>query len=51
MLDGFVEWAPSPIDRETNGRTVPAVEEKFSGFIFKNTSQYGPENIVIALPS
>ena len=33
MLDGFVEWAPAPLPRETEIRKVEATEEKFSGFV------------------
>ncbi|MCW4629173.1 MULTISPECIES: peptide chain release factor 3 [Marinomonas] len=44
MLDGFVEWAPSPIDRETNSRKVSATEEKFSGFIFKIQANMDPKH-------
>ena len=35
MLDGFVEWAPTPQARMTKEREVSSTEEKFSGFIFK----------------
>src|SRR6478609_6883462 len=33
MLDGFVEWAPTPRSRKAHERVVEANEEKFSGFI------------------
>jgi peptide chain release factor 3 len=44
MLDGFVEWSPSPIGRETNTRKVEATEEKFSGFIFKIQANMDPKH-------
>ncbi|MGH1471371.1 MAG: peptide chain release factor 3 [Cellvibrionaceae bacterium] len=44
MLDGFVEWAPQPIARETNERTVKPKEEKFSGFIFKIQANMDPKH-------
>ena len=44
MLDGFVAWAPAPIGRETNSRTVEAAEEKFSGFVFKIQANMDPKH-------
>ncbi len=44
MLDGFVEWAPAPLGRETNIREVAAEEEKFSGFIFKIQANMDPKH-------
>ena len=44
MLDGFTEWAPSPISRETVTRTVEADEAKFSGFIFKIQANMDPKH-------
>lgn len=35
MLDGFVDWAPSPLNRQTNTREVDTKEESLSGFVFK----------------
>ena len=35
MLDGLVEWAPAPMPRQTDTRTVEASEDKFTGFVFK----------------
>lgn len=32
MLDGFVEYAPSPQPRETNTRSVEATDPQFTGF-------------------
>lgn len=44
MLDGFVEWAPPPLDREANTRVVSAVEDKFSGFVFKIQANMDPKH-------
>jgi len=42
MLDGLVEWAPSPLSRQTDKREVSASEESFSGFIFKIQANMDP---------
>ncbi len=44
MLDGFVEWAPSPLARETASRVVAPDEEKFSGFVFKIQANMDPKH-------
>ena len=44
MLNYFVDWAPAPISRETNERTVQPDEEKFSGFIFKIQANMDPKH-------
>ncbi len=44
MLDGFVEWAPSPLPRETHSREVAAEEDNFSGFIFKIQANMDPKH-------
>jgi len=44
MLNDFVEWAPSPIARNTQTRTVAPDEEKFSGFIFKIQANMDPKH-------
>ena len=44
MLDGFVEWAPTPRSREAKERIVDANEEKFSGFIFKIQANMDPKH-------
>lgn len=44
MLDGFVEWAPTPLSRATDARVVEANEEKFSGFIFKIQANMDPKH-------
>ncbi|PCJ47354.1 MAG: peptide chain release factor 3 [Gammaproteobacteria bacterium] len=42
MLDGLVEWAPTPQSRETEGRLVKADEERFTGFVFKIQANMDP---------
>ena len=44
MLDGFVEWAPSPLPRDTASRAVAANEEAFSGFVFKIQANMDPKH-------
>lgn len=44
MLDGFVEWAPAPLGRDTSNRKVAADEENFSGFIFKIQANMDPKH-------
>ena len=44
MLDDFVKWAPQPLPRTTDLRTVDASEEKFSGFIFKIQANMDPKH-------
>ncbi|WP_444994426.1 peptide chain release factor 3 [Aliikangiella sp. IMCC44359] len=42
MLDGFVEWAPAPLNRQTDIREVSSNEALFSGFIFKIQANMDP---------
>ncbi|SFR73100.1 bacterial peptide chain release factor 3 (bRF-3) [Marinobacter daqiaonensis] len=44
MLDGLVEWAPTPLPRETDTRTVMPTEESFSGFVFKIQANMDPQH-------
>lgn len=44
MLDGFVEFAPSPLVRQTEERIVHPDEEDFSGFIFKIHANMDPKH-------
>ncbi len=44
MLDGFVEWAPQPLARNTDVREVDVHEEKFSGFVFKIQANMDPKH-------
>ena len=44
MLDGLVSWAPAPMPRKSDTRTVEAREEKFSGFVFKIQANMDPKH-------
>lgn len=44
MLDGLVEWAPTPMPRKTDTREVVAAEEKFTGFVFKIQANMDPKH-------
>ena len=44
MLKGFVEFAPPPQPRESEGRVVEPDEEKFSGFVFKIQANMDPKH-------
>lgn len=44
MLDGLVDWAPSPQPRELTERPVEASEETFSGFVFKIQANMDPKH-------
>ncbi|MEI6858297.1 MAG: peptide chain release factor 3 [Shewanella sp.] len=44
ILDGMVEWAPTPQPRETEVRDVLPQEEKFSGFVFKIQANMDPRH-------
>jgi peptide chain release factor 3 len=44
MLDGFVQWAPPPLPRDTDQRSVAADEDKFSGFVFKIQANMDPKH-------
>ena len=44
MLNGFVEFAPPPLPRETNQREVKPNEDKFSGFVFKIQANMDPQH-------
>ena len=44
MLDGFVEWAPAPLNRATDQREVDAKEDAFAGFIFKIQANMDPKH-------
>lgn len=44
MLDGFVEWAPKPIGRDTNERFIESAEPGFSGFVFKIQANMDPKH-------
>lgn len=44
MLDGLVDWAPTPMPRQTEARTVEPTEEGFSGFVFKIQANMDPNH-------
>ncbi len=44
MLDGFVEYAPAPLARNTRQRQVGAQEQDFSGFVFKIQANMDPNH-------
>jgi len=44
LLDGFIEYAPTPQSRESDMRTVSPYESKLSGFIFKIQANMDPKH-------
>lgn len=44
LLDGFVEFAPTPLKREAEERTVFPTEEAFTGFVFKIHANMDPNH-------
>ena len=44
LLDGLVEWAPSPLPRHATSRDVAATEEKVTGFVFKIQANMDPRH-------
>lgn len=44
MLDGFVEFAPAPQDRDANNVAVASTDDRFSGFIFKIQANMDPKH-------
>jgi peptide chain release factor 3 len=45
MLDGLVDWAPSPLPRDTDqGLEITADQPSFSGFIFKIQANMDPKH-------
>ena len=44
VLDAVVNWAPKPLARVANERTVEPVEEKFTGFVFKIQANMDPKH-------
>jgi len=44
MLNEFVEWAPAPLARDTQSRTVEPKEEKFTAFVFKIQANMDPKH-------
>jgi peptide chain release factor 3 len=44
LLDYLAEWAPAPLDRQTQSRLVSAHESAFSGFVFKIQANMDPKH-------
>ncbi len=44
LLDGFADYAPTPMSRATEDRQVEANEEKVTGFIFKIQANMDPKH-------
>jgi len=44
LLDGFAKYAPTPMARATDSRTVEADEGKLTGFIFKIQANMDPQH-------
>ncbi len=44
MLDGFVEYAPAPLPRETSTTPVDPSSSEFSGFVFKIQANMDPKH-------
>lgn len=44
MLDGMIEWAPTPLSRKARERVVESTEEKLTGFVFKIQANMDPKH-------
>ena len=44
LLDAFATYAPPPLPRETDQRTVHAEDEAFTGFVFKIQANMDPQH-------
>jgi peptide chain release factor 3 len=44
VLDGLVDWAPSPLPREASDRVVQPKEEALTGFVFKIQANMDPNH-------
>jgi len=44
MLNDFVEWAPAPLPRMTETRSIEPEEEQLSGFVFKIQANMDPKH-------
>lgn len=44
MLDGLTRWAPPPLPRNSDARTVPATDPAFTGFVFKIQANMDPNH-------
>ncbi len=44
VLDGLVDWAPSPLPRETDQGEIQPGDKEFSGFVFKIQANMDPQH-------
>ena len=44
VLDAIADWAPRPLSRVANERSVEPTEEKFTGFVFKIQANMDPKH-------
>jgi len=44
LLDGFIDYAPTPQDRESDNRKVSPDENKLTGFVFKIQANMDPKH-------
>ena len=44
LLDGFIDYAPTPQDRESDNRKVTPSEDKLTGFVFKIQANMDPKH-------
>ncbi len=44
MLDGFVQWAPEPLARDTDAGSIDPKDADFSGFVFKIQANMDPKH-------
>jgi len=44
LLDGFIDYAPTPQDRESDNRKVSPDEDKLTGFVFKIHANMDPKH-------
>ncbi|MFO7706457.1 MAG: peptide chain release factor 3 [Halopseudomonas sp.] len=44
VLDAIVDWAPAPLARPANERTVEPTEDPFTGFVFKIQANMDPKH-------
>ncbi len=44
LLDGFIDYAPTPQDRESDNRRVSPEENKLTGFVFKIQANMDPKH-------
>ncbi len=44
LLNGFIDYAPTPQDRESDNRKVSPAEDKLTGFVFKIQANMDPKH-------